>query len=1189
MKRRTKRVPRSGVAVIGMSCIFPKAPNIDRFWNNILEKVDAVTDPPDGTWDPSLYYDAASTESDRVYCKKGGFLGELARFDALGNNVPPNAVGGEPDQWLALQLAREALADAGYEAVDERVRHRTAVVLGRGATFSAGTAISVQHSLVVTQTLRLIQQLHPEYSEEELEALREGLRSSLPPMDPQMVSGLVPNVVAGRISNRLDLMGPSYTMDAACASSLLAVDAAVDHLIDGECDMALAGGCHIWTPMPMLSVFCRLNALSHREQIRPFDKDADGTVLGEGLGLVVLKRLEDAERDGDRIYAVIRGVGIASDGKGVGVMAPRLEGEELAIRRAYEAAGIDPRTVGLIEAHGTGTALGDLTEVQALNRVLGTRESDLPSVALGSVKSMISHTVPAAGVAGIIKTALALYHRMLPPTINCEEPNPQFELETSRLYINTRARPWVHGGPHPRRAGVSAFGFGGVDAHLVLEEGTAEGVPEPRPNGDHRPQWDSEVCILTGASLTELKASVDQLLGFVQSAAGRARLQDVAFTLAEQFAELGREAAEVLAVVAHDLNDLETKLSRAAEKLADSGCRQIKDRSGIYYFSQPLGANGKVAFLFPGEGSQYPNMLSDLFVHFPEMIRCFDATDRSYRERGREHLPSNFVFPAPSFVAEEQSWVEAGLWDMEVAPAAVLTADEALLRLLEGLRVVPDVLVGHSSGEWAALRASGVFGDSLQERDRWIAQELLDVYRTTIERDGVPQAVLLAIGADRSWVQSLVERVGDGARIAMDNCPHQVVVAVRPEVLDAFTGMASTEGVVMERLSFDRPFHTPSFSAYSTRLRKAIDGVDFRPARIPIWSCSTASPFPEDQDGVKRVTSDQWAREVRFTETVNRLYDQEVRVFVEVGPRGNLVSFTEDVLRGRAHCAVAADLESRSGTNQLNQLVGLLAAHRISVYPPFLHKWRNSTAIDLTNPPELPADSAVPLQVQFPEMRLPQKLADRFSARSSAPADRTLMSEDRADSRLYGTLADPSPAGAVESPGGTTSISDGSMHEFLDTMEQFLGVQQRVMNAYLRGDSNGFRGSDVSRANGHRIDEAPAAGSPSEPRSEPTGSGVQGDPAEPAEQEQAVPAVETGNIGLEEFLVQIVSDRTGYPVEAISLEADLEADLGIDSIKRIEIMGTIRQRPEGAPVEIDRLTSLRTLREVAQLLRSSGR
>ena len=494
-----------GVAITGMACLFPGAADLDAYWSNILGKVDATSDPPPESWDPDVYYDPEFTDTDRTYCKRGGYLGSLATFDPLAYGIPPVSVGGEPDQWLALKVAHDALADAGATELPDDVRARTAIILGKGTYLNGGNAIAVQRGLVVGQTIELIRRLHPEHSDTELQELREQLQRQLPPLGPETVPGLIPNIIVGRIANRLDLMGPAYTVDAACASSLVAVRHAVRDLLAGDCDLALAGGSQVWMPVATLNLFCRLGALSHRQQLRAFDKDADGTLLGEGIGIVVLKRVADAVRDGDRVYAVIRGVGIASDGREVSVMAPRVEGEELALRRAYADAGVSPRTVGLLEAHGTGTAVGDVTEVRALRRVFGERGDELPRCALGTVKSMISHTIPAAGVAGLIKTALALHHRVLPPTLNCDEPNPKLELERTPFYLNTETRPWIHGGPEPRRAGINAFGFGGINAHAVLEEFDSPSTAE------HRPPWDSEVCILEAQSAEALADLAEEL------------------------------------------------------------------------------------------------------------------------------------------------------------------------------------------------------------------------------------------------------------------------------------------------------------------------------------------------------------------------------------------------------------------------------------------------------------------------------------------------------------------------------------------------------------------------------------------------------------------------------------------------------------------------------------------------------
>lgn len=456
------------VAIVGMACVYAGAPDLETFWHNVLEKVDGVGDPPPD-WDPDGCL-ASAEGGEHAYAGRGGYLGELAEFRPLQFGVMPRAVdGGEPGQFLALRVAHEALADAGY--LDRQFdRSRTEVILGHGTFLNRGSVTALQHGQMVAQTLRLLSELHPETTPEELDLIGRQLRDNLPPFNTDTAPALVPNMVAGRIANRLDLMGPNYTVDAACASSLIALDQAVRDLQGGRCDMVLAGGIHASTPPIVVLGFCMLGAISRRQQIRPFDRDADGTLLGEGIGLLVLKRRRDAERDGDRIYALVKGVGTSSDGRALGLLAPRLEGEELALRRAYAAAEVEPRTVGLVEAHGTGTAVGDATEIRALSRVYGAPPDDGPWCAVGSVKSMISHTMEAAGAAGLIKTALALHHKVIPPTLHCDEPDPDLELERTPLFVNTETRPWIHGGGHPRRAGVSSFGFGGINAHAVLEE-----------------------------------------------------------------------------------------------------------------------------------------------------------------------------------------------------------------------------------------------------------------------------------------------------------------------------------------------------------------------------------------------------------------------------------------------------------------------------------------------------------------------------------------------------------------------------------------------------------------------------------------------------------------------------------------------------------------------------------------------
>lgn len=463
------RLIEDSVSIVGMGCVFPGSPDPGTFWENICAKRSFIGDHPDPQ--SARYLDRDSRDFERVYSLRGGFLGSMATFDPTKHGVMPADVqGGDGDQFLTLRAATAAIEDAGVDLGAIR-RDRVEVILGHSTYFTPGNVNWFQIGVALEQTVDVIRELYPGLSAEEAARIREALKRSLPPMTAQTPTALLPNIIASRLANRLDLMGPSYILDAACATSHIAVGNAVKDLLTDACDYVLVGASQTSCLVLELMLFCAIEGMSRLPELRPFDKKADGTMLGEGVGVLLLRRTKDAERDGNRIYAVIRGVGTASDGRGKGLLAPRLEGQELAIRRAYEADGVDPRTVEFVEAHGTGIPLGDVTEIAALTRVFGPRQGSRATCGVGTVKSMIGHCRSAAGIAGIIKATLALHHKILPPTLNCHEPNPDLHLETSPFYINTETRPWIRPrGGSPRRAGVSAMGFGGIDAHCILEE-----------------------------------------------------------------------------------------------------------------------------------------------------------------------------------------------------------------------------------------------------------------------------------------------------------------------------------------------------------------------------------------------------------------------------------------------------------------------------------------------------------------------------------------------------------------------------------------------------------------------------------------------------------------------------------------------------------------------------------------------
>ncbi|MBC8099763.1 MAG: polyketide synthase, partial [Armatimonadetes bacterium] len=449
-----------------MGALFPQARNLREFWTNIVGKVDSIVDVPETHWRIADYYDPDPTAPDKTYCKRGGFLPDV-EFDPLEFGLPPNILEvTDVSQMLGLLVAKEALTDAGYINASAEIRDRIGIVLGVGGGQKQIVPLSSRLQYPVWREALLSSGV----SAEDTEGIIEKIKLAYIRWEENSFPGMLGNVIAGRIANRFDLGGINCVTDAACASSMSALKLSISELLEHRADMMITGGVDCDNSITMYMNFSKTPALTKGDKPRPFDAQSDGMMMGEGVGMIILKRLADAERDGDKIYAVIKGIGASSDGRFKSIYAPRGEGQEKALRRAYDDAGFSAATVGLFEAHGTGTVAGDTTEVTTAARYLASIDDRRQHIALGSIKSQIGHTKAAAGAAGLIKVALALHHKVLAPTINVTEPNPKFDLEHSPLYVNSETRPWLRDGDTPRRAGVSSFGFGGTNFHVVLEE-----------------------------------------------------------------------------------------------------------------------------------------------------------------------------------------------------------------------------------------------------------------------------------------------------------------------------------------------------------------------------------------------------------------------------------------------------------------------------------------------------------------------------------------------------------------------------------------------------------------------------------------------------------------------------------------------------------------------------------------------
>jgi len=654
------------IAIVGMAVLLPGAPDLTSYWENLVNGVDSITEVPEDRWDPCFYDADAATgpaRADAIYCRRGGFVDGLAEFDPLEFGIMPGSVSAtEPDQLIALRVAADAIADAGGE---ERLPQcdRIGVILGRGGYLTPGLVRLDQRLRTAHQLVRTLGELVPGIASEQLDRVRAAFAEQLGPHDPASAIGLVPNLAASRIANRLGLRGPAYTVDAACASSLIAVDHAVGELATGRCDAVLTGGVHHCHDVTLWSVFAQLRALSPSQRIRPFHCAADGLLIGEGTGVVVLKRLADAERDGDRVYAVIRGTGIASDGRGASLFHPEPDGQVLALQRAWQAAGLDPAepsSLGLLEAHGTATPAGDQAELATLERVFGG--STARTAVIGSVKSMIGHAMPAAGIAGLIKVALATHRGTLLPTLHCDDPHPA--LRRTRFRPIRSAQPWeLDERQAVRRAAVNAFGFGGINAHVVVEQHAP-----PSPVG-------------TRGSRTAVVSEPEQvLLLSAASAAGIAELleRDDASVRSSAAAECTSDGCR-LAIVAPTAKRLAVARKVVARGTAWRG------RNDVWFSPQPLlmaQPRARIGFVFPGAEAEFKPSVDDVAAHLG--------------------------LPRPDIAADS----------IGRQAAAVVSVGRLLDRALRRLRIVPDAVAGHSIGEWAAMISAGIYADV--EVDRFV-------------------------------------------------------------------------------------------------------------------------------------------------------------------------------------------------------------------------------------------------------------------------------------------------------------------------------------------------------------------------------------------------------------------------------------------------------------------------------------
>ena len=1192
-----KKPYQSSIAIVGIGCIFAKSSDLKAFLKLLTRGINAVSDPPDTHQYLTDYYDPDPKKPDHIYCHRGGFLPRID-FDPSEFGIPPAALEAtDTSQLLGLLVAKQALADAGYgDGGKVFDRDKASVILGVTGT----------QELVIPLGARLG---HPIWRqsladnnvpESTANAVIQGISDRYVPWQENSFPGLLGNVVAGRIANRFDLGGTNCVVDAACASSMAAIHMGLLELETGRSDLVLTGGVDTINDAFMHMCFSKTQILSASGDIRPFSQDADGTVLGEGIGMVVLKRLADAERDGNRIYAVIKGLGSASDGKSQSIYAPRPEGQALALRRAYQKAGIDPASIAMVEAHGTGTRVGDQVEFKALCDVFGKAGAAANGCALGSVKSNIGHTKAAAGTAGLIKAALAIYHKVLPPTLKAQPADAKLGVEKSPFYINHSLRPWPAEKDKPRRAGVSAFGFGGSNFHAVLEEYESQKAEL---------SWDGsvEIAAFSGSNRETVADQVQQWAATITPHSSAREIGRKSAQSRRQFQV--QDAIRAVMVIAVDRPDQVVQSCQAAEKSLRSGNGEIASAAYPVFIGHGK-SPGPLAFLFPGQGSQYVGMGRDLICCLPASL---DVLQEAAFHFDATHPLSEYLYPR---MPGDKDRYEQRLRETDVAQPAIGAVSVALLEALRWFGIAPDATCGHSYGELVALYAAG----RIDRENLW---------KLSVAR-GRLMAQAGAAGAGRMLaviapIEELARQIDplENVVLANRNSPNQGVLSGPAAAIEAAEALCRQKGWDTIHLPVSAAFHSPLVSAAQEPFQKAVDQVEWRSGDIMVMSNTTGDVYPEETQAAKQLLGGQLAHPVDFISNIEALYDKGVRTFIEIGPKSVLTRLTKTILKGRAFEALALD-NSAGREFGLVDLARTLAHLSALGYPIQLDRW------------EKPAPKS-----RVPRMRISLSGANyRSSTPPKAPTAGLRKVAIGTDG--HGSTRPSLHAGAPAIPDGpslTTPVAPPDLktadRQKLQSEQIIVNTQKTFLNQALAAVQQGLSSMQAlqsqttqahqkyleTQAEANRtlqqmvqstqalaataMGAVPAALPPAAAMTAPRAGIAQmvapaaspaaivaASPVTATAQSPVAPPEETvaaaSNVlddTVRASLIQIVSRLTGYPEEMLGLEMDIEADLGIDSIKRVEILSALEEHlPHLPKVTPDRVGTLKTLGQICDYL-----
>ena len=944
--------PFEPIAVIGLAAMMPDAEDLQSFWQNIIDSHVSIKEIREGRWPgPVDHFWMEGKPGDvahgYTYAKIGAFI-EGYEFDWRRWRQPPGTIPQiDPCQLWAVSVSAAAIEQAGYgEGEKEFPRERAGVVF---ANALGGENRNMSNIRVWSNHTAELAKSHGMPSSSK-EAFMDAMNEHSPKVDEDTMPGELANVVSGRVANLLDLQGPNHAMDAACASSMAAVMDACRLLQTRQADVMLAGATDRTMDPATYAKFSAIGALSPTHST-PFDARANGFVMGEGAGVMVLKRLRDAIADDDTIHAVIRGIGGSSDGRGKGITAPSQRGQIQAIARAYNQAGYPASTVELVEAHGTSTKVGDATELSTLTR-LWTDAASGDNVAVGSIKSQIGHLKAAAGIAGIIKSVMALHHRTIPPSAGFETPNPTVDWKNIPFFVPTSPLEWPNPESHPRRAGVSAFGFGGTNFHIALEgyepdyhRSMAEDWQQ-RWNAYSKSTSNSARSILDSsakASLTheELRAieggllllsgsSIDELVSQLDSISFNGPNFDddprgVRLSVELQSASTSFDQNQTcrFALIATSWSEFEKRKALALKSLADPQKWGFLQAQGILVSDQPpMPSEAKIAHMYPGQGSQYVGMTFDLHQRYTPVQEVWKASDSTMVEVLDGETLSSFVLRSGLSDAERKT-AEHKLKQTEYTQPAMLTADLAIEHALNAYGHKPDMVAGHSLGEYAALMVSGIL--DMDGALRAAAARGTEMGSVEIDDKGL----MASVTAPYEDVERILEAESGYVIAANKNSPKMTVIAGETEAVQNAMKVFENEGFNCVPLATSHAFHSSIVAPANEPLYRFLSSLEINWPSIPITANVDGTFYPSDgpdaSEGILSKLAPQMASSVEWTSQINTMYEAGARIFLEVGPKRALTMFASQILENHPHLALMTNHPKQGGIASFLTAIGGLA------------------------------------------------------------------------------------------------------------------------------------------------------------------------------------------------------------------------------------------------------------------------